>query len=134
MEEEEEEAALLNFVRAAREEDEEALIVNVVTQIRNEAKLPSTVPEWTREQKRDAGLLKVMEWLNTGQEPSTEEHKQMSPYLRHYAERFQSLFLDEEGLLHYHDPLVEGDAAGVLCVPAYLQADVVWAAHQLAAH
>ncbi len=134
MEEEEEEAALLNFVRAAREEEDEILTVNAITQIRREAKLPSTVPEWTREQKRDAGLLEVMEWLSSGQEPATEERKQMSPYLRHYAERFQSLFIDEEGLLRYHDPLVEGDAAGVLCVPAHLQADVVWAAHQLAAH
>ncbi len=134
MEEEEEETALLNFIRAAREEEEEVLTVNAVTQIRKEAKLPSTVPEWTREQKRDAGLLEVMEWLDAGKEPTTEERKQMSPYLRHYAERFQSLFLDEEGLLRYHDPLVEGDAAGVLCVPAHLQADVVWAAHQLAAH
>ncbi len=75
-----------------------------------------------------------MEWLSTGQEPTTEEHKQMSPYLRHYVERFASLFLDEEGLLQYHDPLAEGHDSGVLCVPAHIQADVVWAAHQLAAH
>ncbi len=96
---EEEEKALLNFIRVAREEEEEALTVNAVTQIRKEAKLPRTVPEWTQEQKRNAGLLEVMEWLSTGREPATEERKQMSPYLRHYAERFQSLFIDEEGLM-----------------------------------
>ncbi len=58
----------------------------------------------------------------------------MSPYLRHYAENFQSLFLDDEGLLRYHDPLAEGDDSRVLCIPAHLQADIVWAAPQLAAH
>ena len=47
MEEEEEEEALLNFICVAREEEEETLTVNAVTQIRKEAKLPSTVPEWT---------------------------------------------------------------------------------------
>ncbi len=58
----------------------------------------------------------------------------MLPYLHHYAETFQSLFLDEEGLLLYHDPLANGDYVGILCIPAHLQAEVVWAAHQLAAH
>ncbi len=58
----------------------------------------------------------------------------MLPYLRHYAERFQSLFFDEENLLRYHSPLADGDDSGVVCVPAHLQAYVVWATHQLAVH
>ncbi len=44
------------------------------------------------------------------------------------------MFLDEEGLLRYHDPLSEGDDAGVICVPAHLQTDMIWVAHQLAVH
>ena len=82
-------------------------------------------------------VVEVMGWTGMGQEPTTEEHKQMSPYLWHYAERFSTdspLSTAKKRLLRYHDPLAEGDDVGVLCIPAHLQADMVWAAHQLAAH
>ncbi len=58
MEEEDEEAALLNFVRAAREEEEEVLTVNAVSQIRREAKLPSTVRSGHENKRETLGYLR----------------------------------------------------------------------------
>ncbi len=52
---------------------------------------------------------------------------------REILHRFSTLH-SKKRLLRYHDPLAEGDDVGVLCIPANLQADVVWTAHQLAAH
>ena len=113
---------------------ENSHVLAFLQELKEESKMPVDVEDWRREQEADADLSEVRAWLSEDCWPGNEEIRSHSTEARYYFDRRELLFLDDSHLLRYSDPLRKESKKGVLCIPAQLQREVVWAAHRLAGH
>ncbi len=110
-------------------------LMNFLHQLREEARLPTSQEEWMREQDFDLDLRQVKEYVRDDNWPTDDEAKRFSQVLRHYHDRKEALWLDEEGLLRYTDNThPSSDQNAVICIPWELQEELVIVTHKLIGH
>ena len=104
-------------------------------QLREEARLPTSVDGWVREQEFDVDLRQVRDFVRQDQWPEESEVKRFSQILRHYYDVKEALWVDEEGLLRYADSSHPSTVQnGVICIPWELQDELIITTHKLIGH
>ncbi len=104
-------------------------------QLREEARLPTSVEGWIKEQEFDLDLRQVKEYVTNDSWPTDDEARRLSQTLRHYHDVKEALWMDEEGLLRYTNLThPSSDKNGVICVPWELQDEHIGVTHRLIGH
>ena len=96
--------------------------------------LPLSVSELRALQREDADLSQVFMWLKKKQRPDGLEARRLSVRGQLYAGLYDSLRINEDGLVCVRMPGSDGKPVSKVCIPEAAQEQVIMATHRLGAH